>query len=81
MMGALGGASGGFSDTDSATASLAWACLLLFVLVFAGGVVVGVAESTSFSSAPAFQLRSAAQVAGWSRHARRYDFGCALGWS
>ena len=38
----MGGASGGFRDTDSATANSARACLLLFVLVFAGGVVVGV---------------------------------------
>ena len=71
----MGGASGGFSDRRQArhgraSSSSSWSSLEELS-----------SASASFSSAQAFQLRSAAQVAGWSRHARRYDFGCALGWS
>ncbi len=57
QVGCHDGASGEFRNTGSAAASSAWACLLLFVLVFAG-VLIGAVRpaSATFSSAPAFQL-------------------------
>ncbi len=43
----FGGAPGEFHNTGSAAASSAWACLLLFVLVFAGVTLIGACFSAN----------------------------------
>jgi hypothetical protein len=51
----IGGASGEFRNTGSAAASSAWACLVLFVLVFAGvliGAVSLILIGACFSAKP-----------------------------